>query len=161
MMPQVKGRTSGLNIWARANFMNVIPACLRSRGRYLRASAGSGKGAMRLASDRVGQTLRLSAGRAGPALAPTLTDAGLRSLEACARLRTGADGRATTPTTACDAVAQPSVRKQPPGAPAPPSCKPASRKTPNRLMGAARSSHRSHRSPPTTESLSRAIIAHG
>ena len=43
--------------------------------------------------------------------------------------------------------------QQPPGAPAPPSCKPACRNTPNRLMGAARSSHHSHRSPPTTESL--------
>ena len=112
MMPQVKGRTSGFNIWARANFMNVITACLRSRERYLRASCGSGKGAMRLASDRVGQTLRLSAGRAGLALSPTLTDAGLRSLEACARLRTGTDGRAVT-TTGCDAMAQPSVRSNP------------------------------------------------
>ena len=154
MMPQVKGRTSGLNIWARANFMNVIPACLRSRGRYLRASAGSGKGAMRLASDRVGQTLRLSAGRAGPALAPTLTDAGLRSLEACARLRTGADGRATTPTTASDAVAQPSVRKRlSPWRSRPAVLQASLSKDPEPADGCRTQLPPLHRAPPTTESL--------
>ena len=49
----------------------------------------------------------------GLALAPTLTDAVLRSLKACGRLYTGVEGGAATPTTGRDAKLSPLCATQP------------------------------------------------
>ena len=157
MMPQVKGFTSGLSIWPRANFMNVIPACMPvvicDRGSAVSELA---KGAERgLASfvGRGGANAQLRAAGAGPSSGPNPNRCRSSQLEGVRAALYGRGRGRRHPHHRARCKAQPSVCDATPGAPPALPCKPVCRNTPHRLKGTARSSHRSHRSSPSTESL--------
>ena len=119
MMPQVKGFTSGLSIWPRANFMNVIPACMPvvicDRGSAISEPA---TGAERGRAPFVGRGGARSAqlreavqrARSGP---NSNRCSSFRSFEACKRLCRGVEGVATSLTTGCDARLSPLCANQP------------------------------------------------
>ena len=102
---------------------------------------------------RGGANAQLRAAGAGPSSGPNPNRCRSSQLEGVRAALYGRGRGRRHPHHRARCKAQPSVCDATPGAPPALPCKPVCRNTPHRLKGTARSSHRSHRSSPSTESL--------
>ena len=130
-----------------------MPVVICDRGSAVSELA---KGAERgLASfvGRGGANAQLRAAGAGPSSGPNPNRCRSSQLEGVQTALYGRGRGRRHPHHQARCKAQPSVCDATPGAPPALPCKPVCRNTPHRLKGTARSSHRSHRSSPSTESL--------
>ena len=130
-----------------------MPVVICDRGSAVSELATGAERGLASFVGRGGANAQLKAAGAGPSSGPNPNRCRSSQLEGVRAALYGRGRGRRHPHHRARCKAQPSVCDATPGAPPALPCKPVCRNTPHRLKGTARSSHRSHRSSPSTESL--------
>ena len=130
-----------------------MPVVICDRGSAVSELATGAERGLASFVGRGGANAQLKAAGAGPSSGPNPNRCRSSQLEGVRAALYGRGRGRRHPHHQARCKAQPSVCDATPGAPPALPCKPVCRNTPHRLKGTARSSHRSHRSSPSTESL--------